>query len=97
MTNIYVGNLDYSISSDDLRELFEEFGTVNSAVVITDRETRRSKGFGFVEMENDEEAREAIEELDGADFEDRTLRVNEARPREDNKGRGSRERSYSRR
>lgn len=96
MLNIYVGNLDYSISSDDLRELFEEFGTVNSAIVITDRDTRRSKGFGFVEMENEEEAREAIEELDGAEFEDRTIKVNEARPREDNK-RGNRDRSFSRR
>lgn len=91
-----MGNLDYSISSDDLRELFEEFGTVNSAVVITDRDTNRSKGFGFVEMENDDEAREAIEELDGAEFEDRTIKVNTARPREDNK-RGNRDRSYSRR
>lgn len=96
MLNIYVGNLDYSISSDDLRELFEEFGTVNSANVITDRDTRRSKGFGFVEMENDEEAHGAIEELDGAEFEGRTIKVNEARPREDNRGRGNKNRSFSR-
>lgn len=97
MLNIYVGNLDYSISSDDLRELFEEFGTVNSANVITDRDTRRSKGFGFIEMEDDDEAHEAIEELDGAEFEGRTIKVNEARPREDNRGRGNKNRSFSRR
>lgn len=97
MLNIYVGNLDYSITSDDLKDLFEEFGAVNSANVITDRETRRSKGFGFVEMENDEEAHEAIEELDGAEYEGRTLKVNEARPREDRGNRGDRNRSYSQR
>ena len=79
--NIYVGNLNYKISSDDLRDLFEEFGTVNSAIVITDRETRRSKGFGFVEMDNDEEAHEAIDELDGAEYEGRTIKVNQARPK----------------
>jgi len=79
--NIYVGNLNYKISSDDLRDLFEEFGTVNSAIVITDRETRRSKGFGFVEMDNDEEAQEAIDELDGAEYEGRTIKVNQARPK----------------
>lgn len=79
--NIYVGNLNYKISSDDLRDLFEEFGTVNSAIVITDRETRRSKGFGFVEMDNEEEAQEAIDELDGADYEGRTIKVNQARPK----------------
>ncbi len=82
MTNLYVGNLDYGVSSDDLRELFEEFGVVTSAKVITDRETDRSKGFGFVEMENEEEAHEAIDELDGAEYEGRTLKVNIARPRE---------------
>ncbi|MDR8391041.1 RNA-binding protein [Aliifodinibius sp. S!AR15-10] len=82
MTNLYVGNLDYGVSSDDLRELFEEFGVVTSAKVITDRETDRSKGFGFVEMENEEEAQEAIDELDGAEYEGRTLKVNIARPRE---------------
>ncbi|MDX1638937.1 MAG: RNA-binding protein [Balneolaceae bacterium] len=82
MTNIYIGNLDYGVSSQDLRELFEEFGEVSSANVISDRESRRSKGFGFVEMENDEEAQKAIEELDGAEFEGRTLKVNVARPKE---------------
>lgn len=98
MLNIYVGNLDYNITSDDLQELFEEFGTVNSAVVIVDRETRRSKGFGFVEMEREEEAHTAIEELDGAEFEGRTIKVNEARPRsQDNRSNGNRNRSYSHR
>ncbi len=83
MTNIYVGNLDYGVSSEDLQELFEEFGSVASAKVIIDRDTKRSKGFGFVEMENEDEAQEAIEELDGAEYEGRTLKVNVARPREE--------------
>lgn len=82
MTNIYVGNLDYGVSNEDLQELFEEFGSVVSARVITDRDTKRSKGFGFVEMENEDEAREAIDELDGAEYEGRTLKVNVARPKE---------------
>ncbi len=93
MTNLYVGNLDYGVSSDDLQDLFEEFGVVLSAKVITDRDTKRSKGFGFVEMENDGEAQNAIEELDGAEYEGRTIKVNVARPREN---RNQRDRSYSR-
>ncbi|MFH5832392.1 RNA recognition motif domain-containing protein [Halalkalibaculum sp. DA3122] len=83
MTTIYVGNLDYGVSSEDLQELFDEFGSVASAKVITDRDTRRSKGFGFVEMESDEEAQTAIQELDGAEYEGRMLKVNVARPREE--------------
>lgn len=94
MTNLYVGNLDYGVSSEDLQDLFEEFGVVLSAKVIIDRDTKRSKGFGFVEMENDEEAQNAIEELDGAELEGRTVKVNVARPREN---RNQRDRSYSRR
>jgi RNA recognition motif-containing protein len=81
--NIYIGNLSYDISSDDLKEIFEEYGEVTSAKVITDRDTGRSKGFGFVEMQNKEEALEAIDELDGAEFEGRAIRVNEARPKEE--------------
>ncbi|MCP4963618.1 MAG: RNA-binding protein [bacterium] len=79
--NIYVGNLPFSSAGADLEELFGEYGQVDSASVISDRETGRSRGFGFVEMANDDEARKAIEELDGADFDGRNLRVNEARPR----------------
>ena len=79
--NIYVGNLPFSSNSGDLEELFGQYGSVDSAAVISDRETGRSRGFGFVEMGNDEEARRAIEELDGHDMGGRNLRVNEARPR----------------
>ncbi len=79
--NIYVGNLPFSTGGSDLEELFGEYGQVDSASVISDRETGRSRGFGFVEMSNDDEGRKAIEELDGADFDGRNLRVNEARPR----------------
>ncbi len=81
MMNIYVGNLPFSSNSADLEELFGQYGQVDSASVISDRETGRSRGFGFVEMANDDEARRAIEELDGADLGGRNLRVNEARPR----------------
>jgi RNA recognition motif-containing protein len=79
--NIYVGNLPFSTAGADLEELFGEYGQVDSASVISDRETGRSRGFGFVEMADDNAARKAIEELDGADFDGRNLRVNEARPR----------------
>ncbi len=78
--NIYVGNLPFRTTSDDLERLFGEYGEVQSAQVITDRDTGRSRGFGFVEMP-DSEAREAIEALNGKDFEGRPLTVNEARPR----------------
>jgi RNA recognition motif-containing protein len=78
---LYVGNLSYSITSQDLQELFEQFGSVASAQVLSDRETGRSRGFGFVEMHNDAEAETAIENLDGNDHEGRRLTVNEARPR----------------
>ncbi len=79
--NIYVGNLDYKTTDDDLRELFEEFGAVDSASVIKDRDSGRSKGFGFVEMGNEDEALEAIDELDGAEIGGRTIKVNKARPK----------------
>jgi RNA recognition motif-containing protein len=80
--NIYVGNLVWDCTPDDLLALFQPHGTVSRAQVITDRETGRSRGFGFVEMANDAEAQRAIEALNGADFKGRPLTVNEARPRE---------------
>ena len=81
--NIYVGNLSYGVSDDNLREVFEAFGAVSSAKVITDKYSGRSKGFGFVEMDNDAEAQAAIEQLDGAEIDGRPVKVNEARPKED--------------
>jgi cold-inducible RNA-binding protein len=83
--NIYVGNLPFTTTAQDLENLFGEFGTVESAAIINDRETGRSRGFGFVEMPN-EEGSKAISELDGRDFNGRALKVNEARPREDRGG-----------
>lgn len=81
--NIYVGNLSYRMSDKELEEVFAEFGAVKSAKVITDRETGRSKGFGFIEMETAEAGNQAIEALNGNECQGRTLRVNEARPREE--------------
>jgi RNA recognition motif-containing protein len=80
-TNIYVGNLAYSTDSDGLRDLFAQYGEVTSAQVIEDRDTGRSRGFGFVEMADDEEARRAIEETDGSNVDGRNLKVNVARER----------------
>jgi len=77
---LYVGNLPYSATDDVLAGIFAECGTVDSAKVITDRETGRSKGFGFVEMSTDEEALTAIEKFDGSECDGRPMRVNEARP-----------------
>jgi RNA recognition motif-containing protein len=79
---IYVGNLAYGISDSDLEQLFASHGTVQSAQVIMDRDTGRSKGFGFVEMGSDQEAQAAIEALNGKEVEGRNLTVNEARPKE---------------
>jgi RNA recognition motif-containing protein len=79
--NIYVGNVPFQTSEDQLKELFEQYGRVEQAKIIADRATGRSKGFGFVEMSEREEGLKAIEELDSKDFMGRTLRVNEARPR----------------
>jgi cold-inducible RNA-binding protein len=81
-TNLYIGNLPYSVTSDQLKDLFSQAGNVVSATVITDRQTNRSKGFGFVEMGNEEEAKKAIEIYNGKDIEGRSVVVNEARPRE---------------
>lgn len=78
---LYVGNLGYDVSSDDLQQLFSSHGTVDSANVISDRSTGQSKGFGFVEMSSNAEAEAAIAALNGKDFGGRTLKVNEARPR----------------
>ena len=83
--NIYVGNLAREATEDDLREAFKAFGEVTSAKIITDRFTGDSRGFGFVEMSNNSEAQAAISGLDGKDLKGRTLRVNEARPRRDNR------------
>lgn len=79
--NIYVGNLAYKVSDNDLKEIFEEFGEVTSAKVITDRETGRSKGFGFVEMSDDQDAQNAIDDLDGTEMDGRNLKVNKAKPK----------------
>src|SRR5262245_63505242 len=87
---LYVGNLSYNTSSSDLEKLFSQHGTVQSAQVIDDRMTGRSKGFGFVEMGSDAEAQAAIAALNGKDFNGRALTVNEARPREGGGGGGGR-------
>jgi len=86
--NIYVGNLPYSATDDQLNTMFSEYGTVDSARVIMDRDSGRSKGFGFVEMSSDTDAQAAIEALNGQDQDGRPLTVNEARPRADRGSRG---------
>jgi RNA recognition motif-containing protein len=86
--NIYVGNLSWECTADDLLAMFEEHGAVTRAQVVTDRETGRSRGFGFVEMERDDEAQKAIEALNGQTHQGRPLTVNEARPREERSGGG---------
>ncbi len=86
--NIYVGNLPYDTTGDDLVELFQSYGTVTSGQVIIDKFSGRSRGFGFVEMSNDDESQAAIEALNGSPYGGRPLTVNEARPREDRGGGG---------
>ncbi len=81
--NIYVGNLAYSMTEDELREVFAQFGEVSRVNVITDKYSGQSKGFGFVEMPDQAEAEAAIKSLDGSEVKGRNLRVNEARPREE--------------
>ncbi len=81
--NIYVGNLSYETTEDDLQQLFGEYGSVMKVNIIRDRDSGRSKGFGFVEMEEQADAEKAIGELDGAAVKDRNIKVNEARPREE--------------
>ena len=85
---LYVGGLPYSVTEDKLQEIFSAHGTVESARVITDRFTGRSRGFGFVEMSNEEEAQTAIDSLNGSDLDGRSLTVNEARPQENRGGGG---------
>ncbi len=87
---LYVGNLSYDVSSSDLEQMFSAHGTIESAQVIEDRSTGRSKGFGFVEMSSDTEAQAAIDALNGQDHGGRALTVNEARPREPRSGGGGR-------
>ncbi len=88
--SIYVGNLNYEVTKEDLTTVFEEYGTVSRVSLPSDRETGRPRGFGFVEMGSDEEETKAIESLDGAEWMGRELRVNKARPRENNRGGGNR-------
>ncbi len=88
--NIYIGNLAYTVTEDDLREAFSEFGQVDSASIINDKFSGRSKGFGFVDMPNESEAREAIESMNEKDLNGRTIKVNEAKPREERPARKDR-------
>jgi RNA recognition motif-containing protein len=81
--NIYVSNLGFNLQDEDLKQFFTPYGEVTSAKIITDRETRKSRGFGFVEMSDDASAKKAIAELDGGDVDGRTIKVMEARPKED--------------
>ena len=81
--NIYISNLSFDVNDNDLKELFEEYGEVSSAKVITDKFSGKSRGFGFVEMANDEEGRKAIEELNQAEYDGKTINVSIAKPRED--------------
>lgn len=87
---IYVGNLSYQATEDDLRTVFAEYGEVKRVTLPTDRETGRVRGFAFVEMADETNEDKAIEELEGAEWMNRVLRVNKARPREDNRGRRGR-------
>ena len=89
-TKLYVGNLSFQTSSDDLQQLFAQAGTVESATVVEDRETGRSRGFGFVEMSTKEEGAAAIAQFNGKEVNGRDLNVNEAKPREDRGGGGGR-------
>jgi RNA recognition motif-containing protein len=84
--NIYVGNLPFNLGEEDLKEIFEEYGAVNEAKIISDKFSGRSKGFGFVEMESDEEANNAIKELNNAEVSGRNIKVNESKPRENSRG-----------
>ncbi|MBM3416107.1 MAG: RNA-binding protein [Bacteroidetes bacterium] len=88
--NIYVSNLSFAVTDEDLRSYFAEYGEVTSAKVITDKYTNRSKGFGFVEMSDDTAAQKAIAELDGATVDGRAIKVNVARPREERPARTQR-------
>ena len=89
--NIYISNLSFDVNDSDLRELFEEYGAVSSAKVITDKFSGKSRGFGFVEMDNDEEGQKAIDELNQAEYDGKVINVSVAKPRED---RPDRKRSF---
>lgn len=95
-TKLYVGSLAYSVNDDQLKELFAAAGTVTSAQVIVDRDSNQSKGFGFVEMSTDDEAKEAIKLLNGKEIDGRAIVVNEARPKEDRSGGGGGGGGYNR-
>ena len=88
--NLYISNLSYNISDEDLRQLFADYGEITSAKVIMDRETGRTRGFGFVELSDDELAKKAIEELNQASYDGKVINITEARPREDRGDRGGR-------
>ena len=92
--DLYVGNLPYSVQDQDLSDLFSQMGTVVSAKVITDRDSGRSKGFGFVEMEDDQAALDSVEKYNGQDFQGRALKVSEAKPQEDRGSRGGGRRPF---
>ncbi|MDC0835753.1 RNA-binding protein [Leptolyngbya valderiana BDU 20041] len=94
--SIYIGNLDYEVTQEDLQEVFTEYGTVKRVHLPTDRETGRVRGFAFVEMEDETDEERAIEELDGAEWMDRRLRVNKAKPRQDKRSRGGGRQSFGR-
>ena len=93
--NIYVSNLSFNVADEDLRDFFAEYGEITSAKIIMDRATGRSRGFGFVEMPNDEEAKKAIQELDGGVVEGRTISVTVAKPREERPSNNNNRRSFS--
>ena len=88
MKNIFVGNLSFGATEDAVRSLFEQYGAVDRVSIVTDRDTGRAKGFGFVEMANDQEAERAINSLNGQELDGRNLTINEARPKEDRGGGG---------
>ena len=92
--NIYVGNLSFSTSEDEIFALFSNIGDVDTARIITDRDTGRSKGFGFVEMPNNEQAKDAIDKLNGTELGGRNLTVNEAKPKNNDRGGFNNRRSY---
>ncbi len=92
--NIYVGNLHFNVDSEDLKRVFEEYGEVTSATVITDKFTGRSKGFGFVEMSENDDANKAIEALNQAELQGRAMKVNEARERTEDNSRSNYKKRY---
>jgi len=96
LKNIFVGNLNFNTSEEELRQIFEPYGQVDRVSILTDRDTGRSRGFGFVEMANNEEGDKAITALNGSQIGGRTLNVNEARPKAEHAGGGSRDRGGDR-